>query len=306
MCSSDLYHQDIKMTGSRFLRMCLALLAAGHAASAMEALDEGDPVASTTSLRNLNSRIVGGSKAVPGRYPYFTQLDITYEGWLSSYSYGCGGSLIAKDGVLTAAHCLTPESDWDSVWSIDTWVNSSGFFDSPYEYARSASQFLIHESYDSNNFANDIALIFLDDPVENVPLVKINKNANAPAVGKSMTAIGLGNLKSPPVVKATYLMEVSMNTLAGSTCSGLYGASYFKNPNHVCAGSGKNTCQGDSGGPLLIKGRNAANDVQVGIVSFGEPGCGRFPGVYTRVSKYSKWIDSNVCAYSKYPPATCP
>jgi secreted trypsin-like serine protease len=290
------------MTGSRFLRLYLVLLAAGHAVSALDAMDEGESVASTTSRRNLNPRIVGGTKAEPTRHPYFTQLSISY----LSYTAGCGGTLIAKDVVLTAAHCLTPESYWDSVWSIDTWVNSTGFFDSPYEYARSASQYLIHPSYDSETFANDIALIFLDDPVEKVPLVKINKDASAPAVGKAMTAIGLGYLKSPPVVKATYLMQVSMNALAGSSCSSLYGAPSFKNANQICAGNSKNTCQGDSGGPLLLKGTSASKDVQVGIVSYGlAAGCGLKPSAYTRVSKYSKWIDSNVCMYSNYPPATC-
>ena len=296
----------IKMTERRFLRMCLVLLAAGHAASAMDALDEGDPVASTMSLRNLNSRIVGGTKADPKRHPYFTTLIISYTSLLSNSDFLCGGSLIAKDVVLTAAHCLTPQSNSDSLSSISAYVNSTSVNTSPYEYLRSARLVTTHESYDSFTIANDIALVFLYDPVEKVPFVKINKNANVPAVGRSTTAIGLGGLKSPPVIEATYLMEVSMNTVAGSKCSSHYGASNFKNLNQICAGGSKDTCQGDSGGPMFIRGKNAANDVQVGIVSFGGPGCGRFPGVYTRVSKYSKWIDSNVCAYSKYPPATCP
>ena len=39
-------------------------------------------------------RIVGGDDASPGQFPYFVFLDI-----------GCGGTLIAPDVVLTAAHC---------------------------------------------------------------------------------------------------------------------------------------------------------------------------------------------------------
>lgn len=44
--------------------------------------------------------------------------------------------------------------------------------------------------------------------------------------------------------------------------------------------------QGDSGGPLIVNG------VQVGIVSFGE-GCGKNPGVYTRITSFVDWIKTN-------------
>ena len=50
--------------------------------------------------------------------------------------------------------------------------------------------------------------------------------------------------------------------------------------------------QGDSGGPLLLQRDNTWT--QIGIVSFGnkcaEPG---FPGVYTRLTYFLDWINSN-------------
>lgn len=57
----------------------------------------------------------------------------------------------------------------------------------------------------------------------------------------------------------------------------------------LCAGfvetGGKDACQGDSGGPLVIDNR------QAGIVSMGyECGLAEYPGVYTEVSFYNKWI----------------
>ena len=131
------------MTGSRLFRWGLVLLAAGYIVAAM---DERESVSSTTSRRNLGSRIVGGTKANPTRYPYFTYLDIVFDS--GNYYRFCGGTLIAKDVVLTAAHCLDP-SDWNETLAfVDAYVNSTSMSFTSYEYYRPASFYLIHPSYD--------------------------------------------------------------------------------------------------------------------------------------------------------------
>ncbi|XP_037076415.1 proclotting enzyme-like [Pollicipes pollicipes] len=65
----------------------------------------------------------------------------------------------------------------------------------------------------------------------------------------------------------------------------------------VCAngrdGTSKDACQGDSGGPLVIQGADDRYQV-IGVVSTGL-GCGnpKYPGIYTKVSKYIPWIVDN-------------
>ncbi|KAK0143652.1 Trypsin I-P1 [Merluccius polli] len=66
--------------------------------------------------------------------------------------------------------------------------------------------------------------------------------------------------------------------------------------NMICAGSifgGKDSCQGDSGGPLIC------NDYFEGIVSWGIS-CANpyFPGVYTKVKNYTRWIKMIIHSYT--------
>lgn len=73
-----------------------------------------------------------------------------------------------------------------------------------------------------------------------------------------------------------------------SLCLKAYGPNEFSQDMMICAGYQEgiiDSCQGDSGGPFVCHGK------LVGIVSFGA-GCGRpgYPGVYTRIENYDKWI----------------
>ena len=69
-------------------------------------LSQHKKVRSTKTENNIEEvtgepmpRVVGGKATDPDRFPYFVALVG------SSGSVACGGSLIAQDVVLTAAHC---------------------------------------------------------------------------------------------------------------------------------------------------------------------------------------------------------
>ncbi|CAH2226694.1 jg25844, partial [Pararge aegeria aegeria] len=99
---------------------------------------------------------------------------------------------------------------------------------------------------------------------------------------------------------SSVLNEVQIYTVNHSVCEARYaylqeitGDPYPISDNMLCAGlideGGKDACQGDSGGPLV------RGNVLVGVVSWGW-GCAQpvFPGVYTRVSAFTTWINSTV------------
>ena len=227
--------------------------------------------------RDLASRIIGGTIANPRRYPYYTLVKLYFSGGASGF---CGGSLIAPDVVLTAAHCVSDDS-FDPLSSVELWVNSTSVKYSEYEYFRKAIRWIIHPEYHPTTFLNDIALLFLDVPVVGVPLVLMNRNASFPGDNSRnrLTAIGLGatrvNVTESPFgnneeyTLPDYLMQVAVNSTPTLACWKAYGTATIKE-SQICAseeGVG-GTCSGDSGGPLLIPSSSVSKNVPVGIVSW--------------------------------------
>jgi Trypsin len=94
--------------------------------------------------------------------------------------------------ILTAAHCIFGSAN------IDVWVNSTTREASNFEYFRKSARTVIHPKFDYyNKIGNDIGLIFLDSPVNNVPLMPWNRNISIPGdYRRIVSAIGFGQTSS--------------------------------------------------------------------------------------------------------------
>ena len=221
--------------------------------------------------------IVGGRAAPVERYPWFVQL------YNSSNTLWCGGSLIAPNWAVTAAHCGTP-----------AYVRVGA--------TRAAARVerlrvIRHPSYNSSTLENDIQLIELRTSVAATPIpLNVDRGwpravelATATAADSNVTAAGFGLTREGGSGSNT-LLEVDVPVITDASCDAAYTRQTFAT--NICAGlaaGGRDACQGDSGGPLINRGMG--RDILVGITSWGV-GCARAnqPGVYTQVSEYVDWI----------------
>ncbi|KAI2505441.1 peptidase [Fragilaria crotonensis] len=236
--------------------------------------------------RSTDSRIVGGLLADEGEFKFMTTIFVDYAG---SLTFICGGSLIAPDIVLTAAHCGTSIVAGVRVGSND--LHSGGDM-------RSVVSQCLHPSYQAlGPVTNDFMLLKLDSPIDTseYPIVELNDDTAMPQVDDMLTVIGFGRTSTFSAPSES-LLKVDVPVTSYDLCDQEYGGDLVEDI-QFCAGfaeGGKSSCMGDSGGPILEM--RGSTPVQVGVVSYGPEDCA-LPGtsvVYARVTGAYEWIQDTM------------
>jgi secreted trypsin-like serine protease len=238
--------------------------------------------------------IIGGDPAATGEFPFMAAILDETRGGNDFDKQFCGGSLIAADWVLTAAHCAQGASPKDLAVAVGRTVLSSN-----QGQRRGVSAVFVHPQYGNpTGNAHDAALLRLTSAVTGIaPIVLSGPNDEAlETAGRILTVTGWGTLRAGKQIYPDELYKVDVPVVSDATCKNVYGSS-LDAATEVCAGaSGLDSCYGDSGGPLFA---NDGSRIQVGIVSWGN-GCAkkRFPGVYAEVnnSEIRNWIDDTLKA----------
>lgn len=235
---------------------------------------------------DLNDKIVGGQQAKQGDWGW--QVALLNNGRLS-----CGGSLINRQWVLTAAHCVYGNRN-PLVYSIIVGSTDRVTLQ-PSAQKRTVSKVILHPQYNSNQIKNDVALLKLTTPVDysNEVVAVCVDDGKTNYEGANTWATGFGSLYSGGTT-VSKLYEVQMKILTATRGKAKYPTS--NQAVEVCAGDNENkdTCQGDSGGPLVVVNPTNGKWYNTGVTSWGY-GCGQ-GGVYARTSAFFDWIKTNVKA----------
>lgn len=256
------------------------------------------------------TRVFGGRAALRGAWPAQVSLHsakgLDETAQTRFQSQFCGGSLISRQWVMTAAHCVVTEDG--KVSAPDSILVHTSSVDLDKGDFRKVSKVVPHEGYDPILTLNDIALLKLAEPVQQAsgPIGAIAVSTQGAALPEGpAVVIGWGMMENEQF--PTNLMETDIDIVPNKTCNAgmaeqskrdiggfLLGmGSVNRIPmekleqayeiitsnmgdslteDMICAGvaSGARTsCNGDSGGPLMIRLQDGSW-LQVGIVSWGK------------------------------------
>jgi len=241
------------------------------------------------SVSALNTKIVGGEAAADNAYPFMVALE-----YQSDSLQFCGGSLITKTKVLTAAHCITNGAGKIIKEKIQIKAGTNNLTDETGTVVKIKS-ITRHASYNKTTFDYDVAILTLAQAVtlsDDINLINLPQACTSlecitgvASPGTSVRATGWGSTVSGGDTTET-LNQVDMSIISNVECETQSG--YDLTNRMICADGMNNdpaadTCQGDSGGPLFAYIESARAAVQAGIVSYGDD-CAVYPGVYTRIS----------------------
>lgn len=238
-----------------------------------------------------SSRIIDGKSAKEGQFPH--QIRSKAKKGAHKYSI-CGGSVISKKTVLTAAHCTIDHDSFEVGFGVIDLQNP--------DVEMTVTKFIVHEKFNPKNLNNDIALFILPSELtytDNIKPIQLpSKSQKATTFdGSKATVSGFGKTGDDES-SSSKLLYVHQKIISNKECVKTFGRRLVKGFTLCAEGydnMNQSTCKGDSGGPLITHDDNLGKDIQVGVVSFvAKKGCeAKLPTGFVRVTYFLDWIEKN-------------
>ncbi|EDW12627.1 trypsin-7 [Drosophila mojavensis] len=232
--------------------------------------------------QRIDGRIVGGKPINITDVPYQISLQVSF---LIFLKHICGGSLISKDWILTAAHCTHGKKANQLRVRLGTSETKRN------GQLLRIKKIVNHEKFNHLNYDYDISLLQLQEPIEfdeTKQAVKLPKQGQEFKDGEMCYVSGWGDTLNSNE-SDEWLRRVPLPLVNQEQCRKQNLLINIVTDNMICAGyseGGKGACHGDSGGPMVN-----GDGMLVGVVSWGNP-CAKpnYPSVFARVSYVREWI----------------
>ncbi|XP_070494753.1 uncharacterized protein [Chironomus tepperi] len=251
----------------------------------------------------IDNHIINGKKAGVGEFPF--QAVLGYRNG-NAFDFRCGGSLIADNIVLTAAHCVSRTDDMPIIVRLGkTSIDLQDSEDDTTAQDIGIETIKIHPQHSKRSGHYDIALIKLRRPATLTNFVQtICLSSDDNNLPRNFVITGFGRVDPKTSETSNWLLKGNVALYPYDTCRKTF-AEHKKTiiDSQICAfsNSGTGNCHGDSGGPMSYEQDGLR--YLYGIISFGI-GCGsNYPLVYTKVNKFLDWIDTemlNLDEFLKY------
>ncbi|KAF5286568.1 hypothetical protein FQA39_LY16251 [Lamprigera yunnana] len=186
----------------------------------------------------------------PAQYGQFPYQASLQDRWNGHF---CGGAIVSQQWVVTSAGCIYNKNSQNMGVVVGT-IYLTG------TTPLAVSKIIWHEYYNPSDYNNNIGM-----------------DSNVSCLDGAKTSI------SSPTY-STNLLYTTLKALTLRDCINAYPGNNINN-NHVCALEyGRGGCDGDNGNPLV------ANNLLIGILSWGIPCATGKPDVFSNIATYNNWI----------------
>ncbi|GMT18533.1 hypothetical protein PFISCL1PPCAC_9830, partial [Pristionchus fissidentatus] len=244
-----------------------------------------------TSAARPSVFIVGGTEAVPYSWPWAAVV-CKYD-WFGACDFHIGGSVIARDWVLTSASFLFGTNT--SSYGLQTGVFNQFDQNEKYEQFVKISEIHIHPQFNQDTYKNDIALLKVAKDLRldqaTWPVCLPAKDDSTTKPGQSQWFAGWGYISATQSGDATAKLHQALLPIDdNSDCNSYYRDTLSSG--QMCVGKPKTTtCNLDVGGPLMQQPKAGGIWHQYGVASRRSTQCEN-ASVFTRVTSYCDWIAS--------------